>query len=197
MVTKCLLRNSCQQFILLSVVIHLLGLGVIDDYKFMLQRNSQFGCGCWYLEKDCTVLRIYGAEVKPYKFPVYLTAKIFALGYPRWRIDSYERHFVFKGRKSNFTVHAEIFPFIINARTTLLIVEKMIKAFNFEEDTLWKYDPHKVISNLRTSMKFSPYSHIPDADRKTSQQKLLGRSCSGNHRPTINRAKALMKQKQS
>lgn len=47
-----------------------------------------------------------------------------------------------------------------------LVVENMIKTFNFEEDTSWIYDPHKVISNLRTSMKFSPHSHIRDADKK-------------------------------
>jgi len=52
-----------------------------------------------------------------------------------------------------------ILSFIVKTRTTYTIIEDMMKAFKFEEDVFWQYDPYQIIPNMKFSLVLVSYNH--------------------------------------
>ena len=63
---------------------------VLEEMKSMMQSSPEDRIGDWFLYKDFTVLRIYGFTGEPYRLPSFLTPRILALEYMRWRLHAEE-----------------------------------------------------------------------------------------------------------
>ena len=50
-----------------------------EEIKIILQLSENCKVGDWYLYKNHTETRVYGAILGPYKLPKFLTTRIFAL----------------------------------------------------------------------------------------------------------------------
>jgi hypothetical protein len=97
------------------------------------------------LYKDFTVIRIYGAEKKPYKLPKFLTPRIFGLEILRQRFDSDYVHFTSRNQAGTFKLLVTIGPFTVKNRNVVKIIEEIIVFFQFEEDIACQYDPLGII----------------------------------------------------
>ena len=49
---------------------------IFGECMKLIQQAPNVKVGEWYIFKDHTIIRVYGAEVKPYKIPIYLTMHI-------------------------------------------------------------------------------------------------------------------------
>ena len=52
---------------------------VSEEIKRILQLSEHCKVGDWYLYENHTELRIFGSILAPYKFPKFLTIRVFAL----------------------------------------------------------------------------------------------------------------------
>jgi len=59
----------------------------------------------------------------------------------------------------------KFFSFIVKTRAAYNIVENVMKAFHFEENNFWQYDPYHFISNMIFLVGSLPY--IPHEDAGT------------------------------
>ena len=73
----------------------------------------------WYLYQNYTEIRVYGSELAPYKFPKFLSMRVFSLEYVRKMIHEDELHFVSAKKKAHFKIKTEIGPFICNIRCNI------------------------------------------------------------------------------
>jgi hypothetical protein len=53
---------------------------IFPGVKSLLHESSETNLGDWYLFEDYTEIRMYGSEVKPFKFPSFLTMRVFCFG---------------------------------------------------------------------------------------------------------------------
>ena len=53
------------------------------SYKYYIQLGSQIQLVVWFFMEEYIVLRFYSSMVKPYKIPMHVTKRIFALEYVR------------------------------------------------------------------------------------------------------------------
>ncbi len=54
-----------------------------EDIKKTFHLSEQTKTRDWYLYQNYTEIRIYGSELAPYKFPEYVSMRIFSLEYIR------------------------------------------------------------------------------------------------------------------
>ena len=95
---------------------------VLEDMRLMLQSSSEDRIGDWFLYKDFTVLRVYGIIGEPYRLPVFLTPRIFALDFMRQRLCVEEEHFGAFKKSSNVKFPLKVGPFIFKNKSALLII---------------------------------------------------------------------------
>lgn len=62
--------------------------------KKFLHLLEQTKVGDWYLYHKYTEISIYGLEFPPYRLPIFVPARIFALEYSRQMLNMDEVHFV-------------------------------------------------------------------------------------------------------
>lgn len=67
---------------------------ILPDQKDWLQFDEEDNTGDWYLFDDYTEIRVYGAEVSPYRLPVFPAMRIFALEFIRQTLKVDQIHFV-------------------------------------------------------------------------------------------------------
>ena len=84
--------------------------------KLMLQSSSDDRIGDWFLYKYFTVLRVYGFTGEPYKLPIFLTPRIFALEFMRQRLCVEEEHFGAFKKSSNIKFSLKVGPFIFKKK---------------------------------------------------------------------------------
>lgn len=94
----------------------------------------------WILYKDYTVIRVYGSELSPYKFPTLLTPRLFALEILRQRFNSDYIHFSKQNQAASFKMPITIGPFTVKSRSTTQLIEDILTCFGFEEDVSCQYD---------------------------------------------------------
>jgi hypothetical protein len=102
---------------------------------------------------------MYGAKVKPFKLPIFLTMRMFSLELIRKILNVDEIHFIPRRKKTNFKPKREVGPFIVHSRSTLQVLETMLQELGLEQRKSWKYDPLWVINNKRMELYISTYKH--------------------------------------
>ena len=89
----------------------------------------------------------------------FLTPRFFSLKFIRKILqDEVENFWNFK-KESNFKLNSNIGPFIVKSRSTLPVVEKLLKDMNFREVEILRYDPHHIIFQRRLQNKNVPFEH--------------------------------------
>ena len=99
---------------------------VIEEMKLMLQSSLEDRIGDWFLYKDFTILKVYGFTGEPYRLPVFLTPRIFALEFMRQRLCAEEEHFGAFQKSSNVKFPLKVGPFIFKNKSALLVIEKLL-----------------------------------------------------------------------
>ena len=117
--------------------------------KVMMQSSPEDRIGDWFLYKDFTVLRVYGFAGEPYRLPVFLTPRIFALQFMRQRLYAEEEHFREFKKSSNIKFPLKVGPFIFKNKSALMIVEKLLEIMDFQKEQRINYDPHHIISKRK------------------------------------------------
>ena len=132
---------------------------VLEEMKLMLQSSLEDIIGDWFLYKDFIVLRVYGFTGKPYKLPVFLTPRIFALEFMRQRLCAEEEHFGAFKKSSNIKFPLKVGPFIFKNKSAMMVVEKLIEIMDFQKEQRINYEPHHIISQRKQSNKNKPFNH--------------------------------------
>jgi len=79
------------------------------------------------LAQDHTINRVYGFENEPYNLPIFLTPRIFALGYIRQRPISNQFHFSQHKQAITFKLPQKVGDFFVTLQTTLAVTEEMLQ----------------------------------------------------------------------
>ena len=61
---------------------------IFPEQRNWLQFSEEESIGDWYLFDDYTEIRVYGAEVSPYRLPVFPAMQIYALEYLRQNLKA-------------------------------------------------------------------------------------------------------------
>ena len=95
----------------------------------------------------------------PYKFPSFLTPRIFALEFTRERLCSEEEHFGTFRKSYDVKFPFKIGPFIFKSKYALSIVGKLLEAMYFQEMERLNYDLRHIISQRRQKNKNKAFKH--------------------------------------
>ena len=93
---------------------------------------QQEGIGDWFLMQKYSVIRVYAFLAAPFILLVFLTPSVCALELIRKRIYADEEHFTAHRKDSWIKYHLNFGPFIVKIPAMLPIVEKVLKAMNFQ-----------------------------------------------------------------
>lgn len=115
--------------------------------------------GDWYLYRNQTEIRVYGALLAPYKLPRFVTTRIFALEYLRQILNADEVNFMASRKKTQFKLKNQIGPFILNNREAANDINIKLKEYKFPYNFIRNYDPQGVLSTIRIKFKLSPFLH--------------------------------------
>lgn len=121
--------------------------------------NPKHQNGDWYLFENHTILRIYGFEDEPYLLPTFLTPKIYALEFIRWRFATNYEHFAKYKKSITFNLPYKTGPFIARSGTSKTITKDLLKEMKFQKGEINNYYPHHIISEKRKQNKFYAYEH--------------------------------------
>ena len=105
------------------------------------------------------MIRVYGCEEKPYKLPVFLTPRIFALEVLRQRLHSDELHFSSKKRSTNLKFPIIVGPFTVRNKAAIELIDGIMSCFSFSTNEGCKYDPLHIISKKKKRQKRGGYEH--------------------------------------
>ena len=114
---------------------------VFPEMKHWLQAGKYQCTGDWFLSEDCTEIRVYGAEVAPYRLPVFPVRRVYALEYIWQALKADQLHFFPAKKGCILRLPIEIGPFAVNSRHALPIVEKMLQDMGLRLGKSWAYDP--------------------------------------------------------
>ena len=123
---------------------------VLEEMKCLMQSSPEDRVGDWFLNKDSTVLRIYGFTGQPYKLPAFLTPRFFALEFMRKRLQSEEEHFGAFKKSSNIKFPLKVGSFIFKSKGALVFIKKLLVGMDFKKEPTINYDPHHVMSLRQT-----------------------------------------------
>ena len=132
---------------------------ISTEIRRILHLIEQAKIGDWYLYQNYTEIRIYGCELPPYMLPVFVPTRIFALEYIRQIMNMHDLYFVSRKQKTQFTLKAQIGPFIVKTRVAAKEADILLKQMKFKSSFTWSYDPLGIISKLRVEHKTTPYVH--------------------------------------
>ena len=96
---------------------------------------------------------------EPYILPAFLTPRIFALEFIRYKLIVENEHFI------NFRKYLEVKfpwvvgPFIIKSKDTVPVIESFLKDMGFQITTTVNDDPHHIISIRKQVNKNKPFEH--------------------------------------
>ena len=124
---------------------------IAAEIKIILHLSEELKVGDWYLYHNFTEIRIYGCELQPYKFPIFLPMRIFSLEYIRQMMNVEDVHFVSRKQKDQFKLKAQFDPFITNTRSAGREVDNLLKQMKFKLSFSWSYDPLWIISIVRVA----------------------------------------------
>ena len=95
------------------------------------------------------MIRLYGFFHQPYILLAFLAVRLFALELIRQKLIVEDENFV-KFRK-NYEIKFPwiVGPFVIKSKSTLPVIEILLREMGFSFEAAINYDPHDVISNRR------------------------------------------------
>ena len=132
---------------------------VLEEMKVMMQSSPEDRVGDWFLYKDFSILRVYVFTREPYRLPVFLTPRIFALEFMRQILYAEEEHFEAFKKSSNIKFPLKVGPFIFKNKSALVIVEKLLENMDFQKEQKVNYDPYHIISQRKQANKNKPFDH--------------------------------------
>ena len=111
--------------------------------KASLQQES---IGYWFLMQKYSVTKVYGFSAAPFMLPFFLTPSMFTLELIRQRTFADEEHFT--AHKKDFWIKYPINfgHFVVKRPAALPMLEKVLKAINFQVTHAQNYDPKGIIS---------------------------------------------------
>jgi hypothetical protein len=68
-------------------------------------------------------------------------------------------HFLNHKKVSNLKFSFNVGPFIVKTKSSLHIVERLLKVMGFREAEKIRYDPHQIISHRKKENKSAPFEH--------------------------------------
>lgn len=107
---------------------------VPQHFQVYLHPQHENQIGDWFSYHDYTVIRVYGCEDPPYKLPVFLTPRIFALEVLRQRLHSDELHFSSKKQTTNLKFAIIVGPFIVKNKEAIELIDYIMSCFSFSID---------------------------------------------------------------
>ena len=111
----------------------------------------------WFLTEFETVIRLYGFVHQPYVLPSFLKVRIFSLELIRQRITVEEENILSFRKSSGINFPWEIVPYTVKSRTSLPVVDRLLKSMGFSLGEAINYDPHQIISKRRQDNKNNPF----------------------------------------
>ena len=115
--------------------------------------------GDWFLTKFETVIRLYGFLHQPYNLLSFFTIRVFSLELIRQRLTIEEEHILSFRKSSSINFPWEIGPYAVKSRTSLPLVDSLLKSMGFSLGQAINYDPHQIISKRRQVNKNKPFEH--------------------------------------
>ena len=88
-----------------------------------LGTNCKFGD--WFVFEDYYEIRFYGASVEPYRLPVFVPMRLFALEFIRKSLNVDQIHFVPMKKGHMLNLLMAVGPFIVNMRQAIDEATKM------------------------------------------------------------------------
>lgn len=129
-----------------------------------IQLGSEIQLAEWYLMEEYTMLRFYDSWVEPYKLPIHLTKRVFALEYVR-QMESTDVLFHGQQKKMIFPSLAFSFGGFTFERRGFKVAEAFFSIFRFDVDSHWQYDPLNMVGSrlkgIRTSTRKYQHEIIP------------------------------------
>ena len=129
------------------------------ELKHVHQMDLESKFGDQFLYEYYTIIRIYGAEARPYQLPAFLTPRLYAFEFIKQKDGSDHKNIIGIHAKTNFRLPKKVGTFIVNESTVKPIVEKLLNYYHFQKDKDIKYDPHHILSNKRKEKKVTTYEH--------------------------------------
>ena len=147
---------------------------VLEEMKTKLQLYIDTKIGDWFLYKDYTIIMVYGFTKGPYSLLSFIAPRIFALEFIKKILQSETEHFLNFKKASNFKIPSNIGPLVVKSKSTLSVVERLMKVMNFKEMKKIRYDPYHVISQRREQNKIIPfeYQEIEGLDKLANLENL-------------------------
>ena len=106
----------------------------------------------------------YGFLTTPFMLLVFLNPSVFTLELIRQRISTDEEHFAAHTKESWIKYPINFGPFVVKKPSALPMVEKVLKAMNFQVTHAQNYDPKGIISQRSVHAHRSVFIHsmIPE-----------------------------------
>ena len=105
------------------------------------------------------MIRVYGFVHQPYILPDILTIRVFALELIRQRLIVEDENFLSYKKNSKIKFPWTIGPFVIKRKSSLPMIERMLREMGFLVESSINYDPHHIISNRIQANKNKPFEH--------------------------------------
>ena len=117
--------------------------------------------GDWFLAKNFSLIRVFGFTGAPYVLPIFLTTNVFALEVMRQMILADKEHFTAPSLKRNSWIKypLTVGNFVLKKEAALLIIEQILKQFDFPQASSVNYDPKHIISQRRQEYSRSLFQH--------------------------------------
>ena len=86
---------------------------------------------------DYSEIRLYGAEIEPYRLPIFVPVRLFALEFIRQSLNVDKIHFVPMNKGHLFKFPMSVGPFIVNMRQAANEANKMLQNMHFLLGEKW------------------------------------------------------------
>ena len=170
-----------------------------EDLRLFLQNPVEL-IGDWFCFKDFTVIRVYGFEGEPYKFPKFLTRRTIVLEYLRQRLSTENGIFIKHKKVSSIKFKFTLEPFVVEYVAALTVIDKIMKSMSFQIDKNLRYDPNKIIHQRKLDVNRSGYEAQEDEVLATLAnsdflEQVEDNDSNGNDSNMVNPDKATTKQR--
>ena len=105
------------------------------------------------------MIRVYRCVHQPYAIPKFLIVRVFALELIGQRLIVEDEHSLSFKNTSKIKFPWIVGPFGIKSKSTLPIIEIMLREMGFLVEFVVNYGHHNVISNRRQANKNKPFEH--------------------------------------
>ena len=105
------------------------------------------------------MIRVYGFSHQPYFLLAFLTVRVFSLELIRQRLIVEDEHFLSYKKHSKIKFLWTVGPLTIKSKSSLSVIENMLREMGFSMEAAVNYDPDHVILDRRQANKNKPFEH--------------------------------------